>query len=80
MLTHHKKSVRGIVIQLIEYSFVTGSASGNNIKEVEVSRGCIRLQHGRTRRNHQHVIRELRVYEGVFFSASTYVSFLLTDT
>ncbi|EIN06829.1 WD40 repeat-like protein [Punctularia strigosozonata HHB-11173 SS5] len=66
-LTHHKKSVRALDIHPTEYSFVSGSAGGNNIKKWKCPEGAFVCNFS----GHDAIINTLSVNaEGVLFSGA----------
>jgi hypothetical protein len=64
-LTHHKKSVRALDIHPTEFSFVSGSAGGNNIKKWKCPEGTFVCNFS----GHDAIINTMSVNaEGVLFS------------
>jgi pleiotropic regulator 1 len=64
-LTHHKKSVRALDIHPTEYSFISGSAGGNNIKKWKCPEGTFVCNFS----GHNAIINTMSVNaEGVLFS------------
>lgn len=64
-LTHHKKSVRALAIHPTEYSFVSASSGGNNIKKWKCPEGTFVNNFV----GHEAIINTLSVNsEGVLFS------------
>lgn len=64
-LTHHKKSVRALAIHPTEYSFVSASSGGNNIKKWKCPEGIFVNNFV----GHEAIINTLSVNsEGVLFS------------
>ncbi|ADV23409.1 pre-mRNA-splicing factor PRP46 [Cryptococcus gattii Ru294] len=75
-LTHHKKSVRALAIHPTEYSFVSASSGGNNIKKWKCPEGTFVNNFV----GHEAIINTLSVNsEGVLFSGADNGTITLWD-
>jgi pleiotropic regulator 1 len=74
-LTHHKKSVRALEIHPTEFSFISGSAGGNNIKKWKCPDGTFVCNFS----GHDAIINTMSVNaEGVLFSGGMIFLSLMT--